>query len=310
MRRRNKRHTGVYRSDPWYVPSLKIDRAIHNSFPHINTDELKKGVQRAYYIPTICSIYMPPEAKSPDFNSRFLHEYTHRVVSDVVATCELQFLIYLFLGEMMDFLDLGCRLLIPSFTLVRPDGQTDDLLTNLTEQIEELQFTTGLIHEMVANAVQAEQEGLDRKKTKKNIMESIDEVCVNLEDRIFVNKFLTEQLLDEFLDVYTQVGMFAALLLARYALNQYRLSREIALERFQQALQVARRFQGELDAWADFLAFTKYLNQNLPDYNEDRCPLEGKCLAGTLESIAHSCPPEMSCRDFMLRGAGIMRYLV
>jgi hypothetical protein len=309
MRPRNKRHKGLYRSDPCYVPSLKIDGAIYNPFPYIDTDEVREGVQRAYYIPTIRSVYMPFEAKSPDFDSRVLHEETHRIVSDVVATCEVQFLIHIFLGQMMEFLELGCHLLVPSFTLVLPDGTTNDSLTNLAEQIEELQFTTGLIHEMVANAVQAEREGLDRNSAKENITKSVKEVCVNLEDTIFVKKFLTEQLLDEFLDVYNQVGMVKSWLLGRYVLNRYRLSREIALKRLQQALQIARGFQGESDAWADFLAFTEYLNQNLPDFNEDRCPLEKNCLASKLESIAQLCPPDMSSSDFMLKGARIMRYL-
>jgi hypothetical protein len=234
MRQRTNRHKGVYTSDPWRAPApLLRDSNIYNPFPYINTDEVRNGVQRAYYIPTIRSIYMPFGVKRPDFDSRVLHEQTHLIVSDVVATCEVQFLIYLFLGQMMEFLELGCRLLVPSFTLVLPDGRTDDLLANLTEQIDELNFTTGLIQELVANAVQAERESLDRETTKKNITKSIEEICITLEDTLFVKKFFTPQLLDEFLDIYNQIGMVSSWLLVRYVLNQYKLSREMALKRLQ-----------------------------------------------------------------------------
>ena len=165
MTQRNKRLRGVFRCDPLSDPPEKSERIIYNAFPFITAKELKDG-ERAFYFPTIYSAYFPPEALeylggiAEPFESRFDHEYTHRVVSEVVATCKLQYLIYYFLGKMKDFLDddPGCYILIPSFTVQFSNGETSDFLTKLAEEFEDLYFTASLIQETVANAVQAETE--------------------------------------------------------------------------------------------------------------------------------------------------------
>jgi len=112
-----------------------------------------------------------------------------------------------------------------------------------------------------------------------------------------------------FFDIYSQVGLDGAMLLARYALNKTQLSKEMALLRFLKALQLARRFESKSDIWGEkILEFVEYLNQNLPDFNEGRCPREGDCLATHLESVAQitlSGEPSL----VMLDGASIMRYL-
>jgi hypothetical protein len=237
---------------------------------------------------------------------------THRVVSDVVATCEIQFLIYFFFGVMMDFLtDPDCHILVPSFTVKFPNDETNDILTRLANEIDELTFTTGLIHEIVANAVQAEIDGWDRETAKENIKASLEEFCIEDEHdeyTKFVDDLLASQLRDEFLDVYDQVVIIAAWLLGRYALNSFQASKETVVKRFQQAVQVAQGFHSKPNTWTEFLAFIKYLNQNLPDFNEDRCPLEGNCLARKLESLGQSCPPGMS-NEVMHIGATIMSRL-
>jgi hypothetical protein len=187
MAQRNKRCRGVYRSDRRFVSSVEIEGTIYNAFPYISTNELIDG-KRAFYFPTIRGIYMPPEKIGRDFHSLFEHEYTHRVVSDVVATCEIQFLIYFFLGMMMDFLaDPECKILIPSFTVKLSNEETNDFLIKLANEIDELNFTTGLVHEIVANAVQAQFEGWDRETTKEKIQLSLNEFCIGCEHEEFVD---------------------------------------------------------------------------------------------------------------------------
>jgi hypothetical protein len=166
MAQRNKRLRGVFRCDPLSDPPEKIEGTIYNAFPFLDPEELKAG-QRAFYFPTICSAYFPPEALGfrywdaiRPFGSRFVHESTHRVVSDVVATCRMQYLVYYFLGKMKDSLDddPGCYILIPSFTVRFSNGETSDVFTKLAEEWDDLFFTVSLIQETIANAVQAESE--------------------------------------------------------------------------------------------------------------------------------------------------------
>jgi hypothetical protein len=99
------------------------------------------------------------------------------------------------------------------------------------------------------------------------------------------------------------------MLLARYALNKTQLSKEMALLRFLKVLQIARRFESKSDTGCEnILSFIEYLNQNLPDYNEGRCPREGNCLASELKLTAQltfSGKPSV----VMLDGASIMRHL-
>jgi hypothetical protein len=257
MAQRNKRLRGVFRCDLRSDPPEKSERIIYNAFPYLSPKELQDG--RAFYFPTICSAYFPPEALDYNwdaiqpFKSRFVHEQTHRVVSDVVATCRIQHLIYYFLGKMMDFLDddSSCHILIPSFTVQFSNGETSDVLTKLAEEFEDLYFTVSLIQETVANAVQAETESwgevdpydllfnadtrakvlakvearggvlgpVHRETAKDHIWASLKELCTNDEYEKVVDDFFTGPLIDEFLDVYDRGGMPVAWLLARYALT-------------------------------------------------------------------------------------------
>jgi hypothetical protein len=142
MAQRNKRLRSVYRCDRQSASSKEIEGTIHNAFPFIAPKELKEG-HRAFFFPTVSAMYIPPEETGSDFRPLFGHEYAHRVVSSVVSTCEMQFLIYLFLGVMMDLLaDPQCKILIPSFTIKLSNREINDFLTKLAIEFDDLYFAT------------------------------------------------------------------------------------------------------------------------------------------------------------------------
>jgi hypothetical protein len=132
--------------------------------------------------------------------------------------------------------------------------------------------------------------------------------------------------------VYEQIGSPGASALASYTLNTAELSewskqdglaRSKVLERFQQALKVARGFKEQypregatLDRIVASGRFFEYLTQNLPGYNHSRCPVAGACLANQLRSkgqfvVQHSAMLGVAPRagHIFQCGADIMGYM-
>jgi hypothetical protein len=286
-----QRHRSLFRSTLYGDSPLPGNITVYNAFPEIDIT-----VKGAYYLPFIDGVFLSRELEGSNRKSRIIHELTHKSVANVVSTCEQRFLTYLALAAFTTLLaDSHRKLLIPSFTPIQdnvmlPNGSEGGLLEKIAETLDYLYATTNMIQEIIACAVQAEEEGWDREKTKEIIMkESAD---------------LSEQLLDEFLDVYDHIGWLSAQLLGRYALNT--IDRDQALERFQRGIQLAREFKFENDIFGRFLAFSEYLYENLPDYNDNSCPLVGNCHASNLELVARSRP---DMPKLLLHGARLMKYL-
>jgi hypothetical protein len=282
-----KRAGGAFPSPMTYsIPSLKQGE-IYNAFPDIRDPR-----KTAYYLPVIDTVYLPitydDDLLNPQIQSRAWHEDVHSRLHNTFIGCHMRELAFWIIGMVVDFImdtdDSGYQLLVPSLKMVCPNGE-DDRLTWLASRYDELFEAAEVINEILAHTVQVEKEGYSRARAE-------EESANHMED---------DELLEEFLDVYEQIGPAGSLALAAHVLNsaeleewctQDGLARAKVLERFQQVLRLVRGFKRQyprgtsaVNRLSFNLSFIEHLGQNLPGYIGERCPLAGACLSNGLRRL-------------------------
>jgi hypothetical protein len=171
---------------------------VYNIFPYIEDPRhIDEGGARAFTLLSIIdAIFYPVTHKDSVFQDELKrifgtvnHEGVHFILGNTMSTCEERALVTSLLAGVWHFLfdaDGDVRLLIPSFTIVRPAGKEFEL-GRLAERLCTLIKAREAVHEIVARTIQTGSQGWDKDKAKQLIRQ---EVGSDLLDRKTLESFL------------------------------------------------------------------------------------------------------------------------
>jgi hypothetical protein len=254
-------------------------------FPSVSPDlvyctypEMVAAPQRSYYLPVIdgvCVFYAGRIQAADKFV--VIHELMHSMMAQSYSACLQRYYSFDILSGLFSAISYGYKILVPSLILVGENGRLDHALSNSADELNQAIGGMQIVQEIVANAGY-----LDASGWNSEVRAAIDEEVAELGHAYL-------PLFDQFLTAYKRIGLYGALMIGSFVLNQPKLSEERAAALLKELIDVAGRFTEtgpppsmHIEVGREFRQrFAAYMDQHVSRFSRScfgQCPLSERCL--------------------------------